>query len=146
MNDFTTKKNKGKKPFLPLFIHGRHGTGKTVIIREIMKRLELMNVYLDCNQVTSEESLFSMIGGQLESEQTKCNKLLDIVEILQQTEFSPNTLYIILDNVDKFRDQEELLNVLINLDNIVRKIPRSLALLFFIFHVENSVTRIFVSY
>uniref|UniRef100_T1JNA4 Origin recognition complex subunit 5 n=1 Tax=Strigamia maritima TaxID=126957 RepID=T1JNA4_STRMM len=96
-----------------VFIYGHTGTGKTLVVKSVMKKLCLPFVFINCVEIFSQRHLFESILTAVEkipdisSSDFRCPNMNDFVLTLKELVRSfDQTLYIVLDKAERLRDLE----------------------------------------
>ena len=110
-----------------MYLYGRASTGKTSLILEMMKIKRVRHAYINCIEYLDKiENSFISIQTQLISGDEYLKKTDLVVDILEFFEWIKSfysfddTLYLIFDNIEKWKGVKNYLNTLVKIDQIVK--------------------------
>jgi Cdc6-like AAA superfamily ATPase len=110
-----------------MYLYGRSSTGKSSLILEMLKMKKLKYAYINCLEYLEKvDNCFTSIQTQLISEENLSKKelivdLLDFIEFIKSFCSFDETLYLVFDNVEKWKGIKNLIKTLIKIDEIVKK-------------------------
>ncbi|KAL3139926.1 hypothetical protein ABBQ38_004216 [Trebouxia sp. C0009 RCD-2024] len=112
----------------PLFVYGPSSTGKTSIVRDVLRELQCATAYVNCVECTRSRSLLQSVLSQLKGRKRKasegysidikCENTADF--LVQISGIAPShapTKYIVVDHVERLADTD-LLAVLLKAKEI----------------------------
>eukprot|EP00164_Ancoracysta_twista_P015306 GFYU01025253.1.p1 GENE.GFYU01025253.1~~GFYU01025253.1.p1 ORF type:complete len:468 (-),score=87.60 GFYU01025253.1:58-1311(-) len=111
-----------------MFIHGRPGSGKTAVVKDILTSLQVPFAYANCVECYTTTLLLHRIAAQLhlapisgKTNKLKCDRMTDFVRLLQgnRETLGKGTTYLVIDRAERLKDLDpSLLPALMSLSDM----------------------------
>ncbi|GIX92494.1 origin recognition complex subunit 5 [Caerostris extrusa] len=112
-------------PYPSLSVYGHTTTGKTLIVSEIMKTLNVPYIWINCHESFNVQSMFVNIIQLISPEDTDKRKMSNVHDLLnflqQKLKDADETTYLIFDNAEVLMKEDPfLLSVLVKLQILTK--------------------------